>query len=493
MRTRPAPRQLQFCRKCAQYFYHEMRTASIGLARKGFVSRMTARILIIDDVPANTRLLEAKLSAEYYQVASGRDGFEALHLAHEWQPDLILLDVMMPGMDGFECCRRLKDNPATLHIPVVMITALGEPSERLRGLDAGADDFLTKPVDYDTLMARVRSLVRLKHLLDEWRARGETARALGLSADQARVPSVAGARALVIDDWDPTATTIQDALALDGIVPGRARGEAEAMAMSAAIGFDLIVLNMSMTSEDALKLTSRLRAADVTRDIPMLLIAEPEERDLLLRGFDLGANDWLLLPLDVNELRARARNLIRRKFYQDRLREDFGHALQMALTDPLTGLYNRRYLVRHLRGLMQTRPDRQVAVLMIDVDHFKEVNDRYGHAMGDRALRAIADTLRQNTRVFDSIARYGGEEFVVAMPGCGVEEASAAGERVRSAVSAMQFAPEPGRPCPLSISVGVACGGEAVDTPEALLHAADLALYAAKRGGRNRVELAGAA
>jgi two-component system cell cycle response regulator len=100
---------------------------------------MSARILIVDDVPANTRLLEAKLSAEYYQVASAPDGFEALKKARDWQPDLILLDVMMPGMDGYECCRKLKEAPATLHIPVVMVTALGEPSERLRGLEAGAE------------------------------------------------------------------------------------------------------------------------------------------------------------------------------------------------------------------------------------------------------------------------------------------------------------------------------------------------------------------
>ncbi|MFL5257113.1 MAG: response regulator, partial [Rhodopila sp.] len=140
---------------------------------------MTARILTVDDVPANTRLLEAKLKSEYFQVASARGGFEALSIARSWQPDLILLDVMMPGMDGFECCRLLKDELATLHIPVMMITALGEPSERLRGLTVGADDFLTKPVEYDTLLARVRSLVRLKRLLDEWHARGETARALG--------------------------------------------------------------------------------------------------------------------------------------------------------------------------------------------------------------------------------------------------------------------------------------------------------------------------
>jgi two-component system cell cycle response regulator len=453
---------------------------------------MTARILIIDDVPANTRLLEAKLSAEYYQVASGRDGFEALQQARDWQPDLILLDVMMPGMDGFECCRQLKESAATRHIPVVMVTALGEPSERLRGLEAGADDFLTKPVEYDTLMARVRSLVRLKRLLDEWRARGETVRALGLSAEPEQVPSVAGARALVIDDWDLGAQAIEDALGRDGIVTSRASSEAEASALSTSQSFDLIVLSLAMSGEDPLKLTSSLRAADATRDVPMLLIAEPEEHERLLRGFDLGANDWLVLPLDANELRARARNQIRRKFYQDRLRADLGRALELALTDSLTGLYNQRYLIRHLRGLLTASPEREVAVLMLDVDHFKQVNDEYGHAVGDRALRAIGETLRANTRVFDSLARYGGEEFVVVLPGSNPDEAVAAAERLRAAVEAMAFAPMPGRLYGLTISIGVACGGSGTETPEALLRDADVALYAAKRAGRNRVMLAAA-
>ncbi len=459
---------------------------------KDHPTRMTARILIIDDVPANTRLLEAKLSAEYYQVASGRDGFEALQLARDWQPDLILLDVMMPGMDGFECCRQLKESSATRHIPVVMVTALGEPSERLRGLEAGADDFLTKPVEYDTLMARVRSLVRLKRLLDEWRARGETVRALGLSAEPEQVPSVAGARALVIDDWDLGAQAIEDALGRDEIVTSRASSEAEAMALSTSQAFDLIVLSLAMSAEDPLKLTSSLRAADATRDVPMLLIAEPEEHERLLRGFDLGANDWLVLPLDANELRARARNQIRRKFYQDRLRADLGRALELALTDSLTGLYNQRYLIRHLRGLLTANPDREVAVLMLDVDHFKQVNDDFGHAAGDRALRAIGETLRANTRVFDSLARYGGEEFVVVLPGSNPDEAVAAAERLRAAVEAMIFAPVPGRLCRLTISIGVACGGPGTETPEALLREADVALYAAKRAGRNRVTLAAA-
>ncbi len=451
---------------------------------------MTARILIVDDVSANTRLLEAKLSAEYYQVASARNGFEAMTKAQDWQPDLILLDVMMPEMDGFECCQRLKRDQRTLHIPVVMVTALSEPSERLRGLEAGADDFLTKPVEYETLMTRVRNLVRLKRMLDEWRARGDTARALGLSADQFTIPSVAGARALVVDDWDLGAKGIQDALEREEIMSRRARDQAEALALSSDVAFDLIVLSFALAEEDPLKLASALRAADATRDVPMVLIAEPEERDRLLRGFDLGANDWLLLPVDENELRARARNQIRRKFYQDRLRTDLGSALELAVIDPVTGLYNQRYLMRHLHDLLDGPQTHELAVLMIDVDHFKAVNDDYGHSVGDRALRLIADTLRANTRVFDSVARYGGEEFVVAIPSASCNDALAAAERLRSAVESVTLEAGPAQHCKLTVSVGIACTDGTPVTPSALLRAADMALYEAKRGGRNRVSLA---
>jgi two-component system cell cycle response regulator len=341
-------------------------------------------------------------------------------------------------------------------------------------------------------MARVRSLVRLKRLLDEWRARGETARAMGLTSESVSVPTVSGARALVVDDWDLGAQAVQEALSRDGIIAGRARTGTEAMALSSAIPFDLIVLSLSLIEEDPLKLASSLRAADATHEIPLLLIAEPEERDSILRGFDLGANDWLVLPLDENELRARARNQIRRKFYQDRLRTDLGAALEMALIDPLTGLYNQRYLMRHLRGLLESGQHRDLAVLMVDIDHFKAVNDEYGHAAGDKALRSIASVLRASTRVFDSLARYGGEEFVVVMPGTGVDDALPAAERLRLAVEEAAFAWEQGASPRLTVSIGIATTGQQTTTPEALLHAADLALYTAKRGGRNRVQLASA-
>ena len=450
---------------------------------------MTARILVVDDVAANLRLLEARLGAEYYEVTCVQDGAAALRLAREWQPDLILLDVMMPVMDGYETCRRLKEDGRTLHIPVVMVTTLDEARERVRGLEAGADDFLTKPLDFSTLLARTKSLIRLKRLLDEWRMRGETARALGLGNDSFALPSVQGARALVVDDWDESAAAVQDGLLREGILTGRASSEEEMFALTGVVAFDLVVvISLSMVGQDPLRLASRLRAGEATHAIPMLVIADSEQRDLLLRGFDLGANDWLLRPLDENELRARARNQIRRKFYQDRMRTDLGHALEMALTDPLTGFYNQRYLMRHLRGLLGAKQPGVLSVLMLDVDHFKSVNDDLGHSAGDQALLAIAAVLRAQTRVFDSVARYGGEEFVVVMPGAGAQEAGAAAERLRAAVEDLAFEPEPGRRRQLTVSIGIACCTTAMTPPEDVLRVADRAMYMAKRAGRNRVE-----
>src|SRR5882757_7792092 len=141
---------------------------------------MTARVLVVDDILSNVKLLEAKLSAEYFEVMSAFNGLECLAKMEDTIPDIVLLDVMMPGMDGFEVCRRIKTNPRTAHVPVVMVTALDQPSDRVAGLDAGADDFLTKPVDDAALFARVRSLVRLKMMTDELRMREETGQSMGL-------------------------------------------------------------------------------------------------------------------------------------------------------------------------------------------------------------------------------------------------------------------------------------------------------------------------
>ena len=141
---------------------------------------MTARILVVDDLLPSLKRLEAKLSNEYFEVKTAESGLEALECIAADPPDIVLLEIMMPGMDGFEVCSKIKANPDSAHIPVVMVTALSDREDRVRGLEAGADDFLTKPVDDTVLFARVRSLVRLKMFMDEWRLRERTSESLTL-------------------------------------------------------------------------------------------------------------------------------------------------------------------------------------------------------------------------------------------------------------------------------------------------------------------------
>lgn len=432
---------------------------------------MTARVLVVDDVPANLRLLEAKLRAEYFEVALAASGPEALALSTAWAPDVILLDIMMPGMDGYEVCRRLKAQPATAHIPVVMVTALTEQAERVRGLQAGADDFISKPVDTALLFARLRALLRVKQVLDAWRIRGETARDMGFESTEVPDDGFVGARLL---------------LAADGILLDHAPDEQAAWDRLQDEMHDLALLSVPLAGGDALRLASRLRARSESRDMPLVLLAAEDQRQAVLRAFDLGASDHVMRPVDPPELRARVRNQLRRRRCQDLLRESLDRSLELAVTDALTGLRNRRYVRRHLDGLL--RSGAAVAVLLIDVDRFKPLNDRHGHAAGDVALKAVAETLREHLRAVDVVARYGGEEFMVVMASAGEEEAIAVAERLRAAIADRPIA-LPGVMLAVTVSIGTAITRGPVGA-DRLVAAADAALYRAKEYGRNRVEAA---
>ena len=446
---------------------------------------MSARILVVDDIAANLRLLEARLNAEYYEVGLAASGPEALARASDWMPDVILLDVMMPGMDGYEVCRRLKGNPATAHIPVVMITALVDPAERVRGLEAGADDFLSKPVDHPTLFARLRALLRMKQVLDAFRVRAETARDLGFTPEPQPSGNVAGSEALLVTEDINEAELLASVLSGDGIQIQLAADVGTAWSMLAEGDFDLALLSLSMEG-GGLRFASRLRAQAPTRDLPVLLIADADRKAEILRGFDLGANDHVLRPVDPNELRARARNQIRRKRYQERLQAELNRSLEMAVTDGLTGLRNRRYITRHLEGLLRAG---NVALLMLDVDRFKAVNDTFGHASGDMVLKEVAARMRQHLRAVDVVARFGGEEFVVSMAGATEEEALHVAERLRLSLLEAPVVLTPERMLGITASIGVALSRPS-DTLDDLTSAADAALYRAKANGRNRVELA---
>lgn len=449
---------------------------------------MTARVLVVDDSAANRKLLEARLQDEYFEVVGAGSGAEAITLAQRWSPDIILLDVLMPVMDGFEACRRLKAQPATAHIPVVMVTSLNDQHERVRGLDAGADDFLVKPVDQATLFARLRALLRVKQVLDAWRLRAETVRDLGFEPPSAPPEDFEGAKVLLLSDNDLEAAALSAALAADGMALEQTRDEKLVWArlQDPKAHYDLVLTSLPMPEGDPLRLASRLRAEAETRDLPLMLIADEEQRDLVLRAFELGASDHVLRPINEQELRARVRNQVRRRRYQLRLRAEFDRSLELAVTDALTGLRNRRYVFRHLESLL--RAGTTCGVLMIDVDRFKPLNDYYGHAAGDAALREVAARLREHVRASDVVARYGGEEFLVVMSGAGAEETAVIAERLRIAIG--ERAIDLGQAkLPVTVSIGSALSASNSEG-EALIAAADSAMYRAKALGRNRVEAA---
>ena len=452
---------------------------------------MTARVLVVDDIRANVKLLEARLTSEYFEVLTAMSGSEALEICKRDQCDIVLLDVMMPGMDGFEVCRRLKTSPDTAHIPVVMVTALDQPTDRIKGLEAGADDFLTKPVNDIALLTRVKSLVRLKMLTDELRMRAVTGREMGFDEEFSDIlnQDFGPTSILLVDDQKASYERLSAMLEPNHTVNIECEPQ-EALFAAAENNYDLIICNLSLTGFDALRLCSQVRSLERTRMLPILLITGPDENARLLRALDIGVNDYIVRPIDKNELQARVNTQIRRKRYNDRLRMNVQQTIEMAVTDSLTGLHNRRYLENHLSTLVEQSVGRgkPLAILVLDIDYFKAVNDTHGHDVGDEVLKEFAVRIRKGIRGIDLACRFGGEEFVVVMPETDSALAYTVAERLRQRVATEPFIVSGGeQSLEITVSIGMAELDSSSDTMDLLFKRADQALYTAKRDGRNRV------
>ncbi len=449
---------------------------------------MTARVLIVDDVSANRRLLEARLTAEYFSVRTASNGADALEMCGAELPDVILLDVMMPGMDGFEVCRKLKSNHRTQHVPVVMVSALDNSSDLLEGLEAGADDFLTKPVDNLALITRVKNLARLKVLTDQMLLRVASDEQFGLMEGKfADIED--GGRVLLVEDREAAASRIVEALRIENEVV-HTTDPAQAVLLVPDGEFDLVIVSLNLRNADGLRVCSEIRALDRRRHLTILVLAEAEEQGRLNRGLDMGVNDYVVRPVNKSELLARTRTQVKRKRYADYLRSRLEQTVELAVLDPLTTLHNRRYLTHHMQALFDASVDtgRALSVLLIDIDRFKSINDSHGHDAGDEVLRALAARLRDNIRASDLACRLGGEEFVVVMPDTTLKTAYLVGERLRQRIAATPFVAGAQRtPMNVTASIGVAALEFEHDTPELILRRADQALYSAKRDGRNRV------
>jgi len=253
--------------------------------------------------------------------------------------------------------------------------------------------------------------------------------------------------------------------------------------------YDLLIVSLALVEFDGLRLCSQIRALERIRNTPILAIADADENARLVRGLEIGVNDYLFRPIEKNEILARVRTQIRKKRYTERLRDSVQTSIELAITDALTGLHNRRYMETHMSGLVEQALSRghPLAVLVLDIDHFKSINDAHGHDAGDEVLREFALRVRKSIRGIDLACRYGGEEFVVFMPETDLAAATAVAERLRRRIASEPFPiRERAQGINVTISIGIAALG-ADDDAASVIKRADQALYRAKHNGRNRV------
>lgn len=447
---------------------------------------MTGRVLVVDDIPINQRLLAARLTAEYYEVQCASSGPEALEMIAAKHPDVVLLDVMMPGMTGFEVCEKIKESPEFGHVPVVMVTALDSIEDRIRGLEAGADEFLSKPVNDVALLTRVRSLTRLKRILDELKLREATDDEYGVKEAIGSISGDGGSW-LAVDLPGGDIDSLEEAAQICGSQVS-VLTDPEAVAEALANGdAELAAINVSGAS-DGLRLTSQLRARPETRTAPVLLIGDSWETDQLYKGLELGASDYAFRPVDHAELVARIRLQIRRFRFHEQLRDQHRANRALATRDPLTGAFNRRYFNDHFSRLLEHSYEtgQPISLIIADIDRFKAINDSHGHPVGDGVLQEFMRRLGLVTRASDMIARLGGEEFAIVTPTAGLPIAARVAERLRKAIASQQFPLENGDKINVTCSFGVAVAEDG-EAPDDVIARADAALYEAKRAGRDRV------
>lgn len=463
---------------------------------------MDGSILIVDDVATNRIVLKAKLGAARYRPLVAASGGEALAVARSEMPDLILLDLMLPDLHGLDVLAALRAGPMTRDIPVIVLSSTTNAEDRLAALAAGADDFFAKPCDDGLLMARVRNLLRGRQGA-EGLAPGRTEALFGLAEESAGFspPGLIG----IVSDRREVAMHLRRDLAplmRDRLVI-MSRADALSGAGPDQASVDLYLVDWTEAAlDEAHRLLSDLRSRPATRHAGIcLLSAAPADGRAAAMAFDLDASDIIGPGTRADEVASRLRAILRRKYRADRRRETVQDGLRLALIDPLTGLHNRRYGMARLTAMVRQHLEdgRPLAILIADLDRFKSVNDRYGHAGGDQVLIDVGRRLSQHLRQEDLLVRFGGEEFLIALPGCGLEQANATAERLRAVLQGTPVALDQGPAVAITSSFGLSVMTR--DNPpvevepieemvRTLIEEADIALLSAKAAGRNVVTVA---
>ncbi|WP_424939664.1 diguanylate cyclase domain-containing protein [Aliiroseovarius sp. S253] len=454
---------------------------------------MSGRILIADDLATNRIVLKVKLTMSGYEVIQVERIDDVLETARRAQPDLIILGRGQSGQ-SLSLCTALKNDPNLRAIPVILFAEKEGRQARIAALRAGADDVYSRGVKESTLSAMVRSLIRTRGNYDEIMRHRDLSTEFGCAEEASEfVPS---ARiALVASDPEHGLLWRRKLGAelshrLDVVTKTQALGDMNAVSKVA----DAFVISAALNEDsDGLRLVSELRSRARTRNAIIVVVPDEDRPNDGAMALDLGADAILHAGFEPMELALRLKTHLARKTELDALRKRFDLNLSLAVQDPLTGLHNRRYAQSYLNRLEQEAltNGQPYAIMVLDLDHFKSVNDRYGHGVGDQVLIEVANRLRDNLREFDLLARFGGEEFMVALPDVSHKDVMAMAERLRRAIGDQPiYVAETAFPIPVTVSVGVAVWGDQLgDTRSAheLTQAADQALYASKSDGRNVV------
>lgn len=470
---------------------------------------MPRQILIVDAVATNRIVLKVKLASAFYNVVQARTGQEALSLIRNTAPAVVLIGTLR-DMSPLDLCDQIKIGNDQRDCAVVMLVAEDDAGARLLALRAGADDVIGRPYDDAILLARLRSLFRFRDTEEELRLRESTNRALGLSDSSAARFEGPGLITLIAEDCGQLAARVT---ALRKVLPHRIelrtpremiRRAADARKPARAPDAFLLALT-SDTPSSELQFLPESRSWDGTRRAGVLVLAPEGDRDATASALDLGADDVASDATSIAELALRLDRLVQRKRRSDALRNTVRDGLRAAVTDPLTGLHNRRFALPHLARVVEhaTQTGRTFSVMIADLDFFKRINDMYGHAAGDAVLIETAKRLLAELRSVDLVARIGGEEFLIVLPDIAGRAAQRTADRLRAAIADRAF-DIPGRPdpVPVTISIGVTLATARPVSErdvlsdmdfdriaQTLIARADSALYGAKAHGRNQVEL----